>query len=89
MANFVAEQLWGLAAFNGGEEFLVETAFSSDAVAHEDGDAQDDGVFGVVFEYFALGYELGLPVEVGGAGHISGAVGLGGMAVEDHVGGEV
>ena len=85
MADFVAKKLRALAGVDCGEEFFVHAALAAGAVAHEDGDAQHDRVFRIVLEHFSLGYELGLPIEIGRAGHVGRAVGLRALPIKYHI----
>jgi hypothetical protein len=63
----------------------MDASDAGGAVAHQDGDAQDNGVFFVVSKDFALGHEFGLPVEVGGGRHVSGAIRAVAQTIKDHV----
>ena len=85
LAYFVAVEFRLLTGMDGLKQFFVNAALSGGAVAHEDGQAKDDGILGVVLEHFTLGHELGLAVERSGGRHIGGAVGRIRSAVEDHV----
>lgn len=89
LAHFVGEELRLLSAVDGGEEFFVNASGAGWTVTHEDWNTEDDRVFLVVCEHFSLGHKFGLPVEVGGGGHVGRAVWVVALAVEDHVGGNV
>lgn len=89
LADLVAKELRALARANRGQQLLVQAALATGAVAHKDGDAQNDRIVRIVLQHFAFRHKLGLAVEVSGGGHVGRAVGGLRPAVEDHVGGNV
>lgn len=89
LAHFVGKEFGMLSIIYSGEEFLMDTSGTGGAVAHEDGNTQNNGVFFVMFKDFAFGHKFGLPVEIGRGGHVSGAVGIVALAIKDHVGGDM
>ena len=85
LAYFIAEELGLFAGLDRGDQFLMYATPAAGTVAHENRDAEHDGIFGVVFEHLALRHELSLPVEISRRGHVGRAVGLLRLAVENHI----